>query len=235
MASQVQYRRGTNAQNAAFTGALGEITVDTTSGTLRVHDAITVGGSNIATVSYVTSQISALSANSISSGTSNVRVVSSGGNVTTSVGGTSNVMVVSSTDVTITGNLTVTGNATLSGNILGDRIQNGTTQIDIQTPGGNANITVGGTSNVAVFATTGEYVTIESDLVNNSPLGSTFNISSYSANCAQDIQNQFWNPQVIQGQYNFVMKRSNGSLYPASTGNDTVALIIEFNSPDEII
>ena len=83
--------------------------------------------------------------------------------------------------------------------------------------------------------TTGEYVTIESDLVNNSPLGSTFNISSYSANCAQDIQNQFWNPQVIQGQYNFVMKRSNGSLYPASTGNDTVALIIEFNSPDEII
>ena len=83
--------------------------------------------------------------------------------------------------------------------------------------------------------TTGEYVTIESDLVNNSPLGSTFNISSYSANCAQDIENQFWNPKVIQGQYNFVMKRSNGSLYPASTGNDTVALIIEFNSPDEII
>ena len=58
MASQVQYRRGTNAQNAAFTGALAEITVDTTNGTLRVHDAITPGGSNIATVSYVTAQIS---------------------------------------------------------------------------------------------------------------------------------------------------------------------------------
>jgi hypothetical protein len=53
----------------------------------------------------------------------------------------------------------VSGNATLSGNILGDRIQNGTTQIDIQTTGGNANITVGGTSNVAVFATTGAFIT----------------------------------------------------------------------------
>jgi hypothetical protein len=82
---------------------------------------------------------------------------------------------------------------------------------------------------------TGEYITIESDLVNNSPLGSTFNISSYSANCAQDIENQYWNPQVIQGEYNFVMKRSNGALYPASTGNDTVAIVIEFNAPDEIL
>jgi hypothetical protein len=61
--------------------------------------------------------------------------------------------------VAITGNLSVSGNSTLSGNILGDRIQNGTTSIDIQTANGNANITVGGTSNVAVFATTGVYIT----------------------------------------------------------------------------
>ena len=61
--------------------------------------------------------------------------------------------------VAITGNLSVSGNSTLSGNILGDRIQNGTTSIDIQTANGNANITVGGISNVAVFATTGGYIT----------------------------------------------------------------------------
>jgi hypothetical protein len=158
MATQIQYRRGTNAQNAAFTGALAEITVDTTNGTLRVHDGITAGGSNIATVSYVTSQISALSSNSISSGTSNVRVFANG-NVTTSAAGTANVLNVTSTGAIITGDLSVTGNATLSGNILGDRIQNGTTIIDIQTASGNANITVGGTSNVAVFATTGAFIT----------------------------------------------------------------------------
>jgi filamentous hemagglutinin len=95
-----------------------------------------------------------INSTAITNGTSNVSVVSSGGNVTTSVGGTSNVVVVSSTDVTITGNLTVTGNATLSGNILGDRIQNGTTIIDIQSTGGNANITIGGTANTAVFSNT---------------------------------------------------------------------------------
>ena len=99
------------------------------------------------------------SVSNINNGTTNMSVVSSGGNIAASVGGTSNVMVITSTAVAITGDLSVSGNATLSGNILGDRIQNGTTQIDIQTLNGNANITVGGTSNVAVFATTGQYVT----------------------------------------------------------------------------
>jgi hypothetical protein len=81
--------------------------------------------------------------------------------------------------------------------------------------------------------TAGDYVTIESDLVNYAPLGSTFNISNYSAGTIQDIENQYWNPQVIQGLYNFRMKQANGSLYNASTGNDKVAIIIEFNAPDE--
>jgi hypothetical protein len=158
MSTQVQYRRGTNAQNAAFTGALAEITVDTTNGTLRVHDGITAGGSNIATVAYVTAQIGALSANSISDGTSSLAVIASGGNIRANVAG-STVQTISAGLVAITGDLSVTGNATLSGNILGDRIQNGTTTIDIQTPSGNANITVGATSNVAVFSATGANIT----------------------------------------------------------------------------
>jgi hypothetical protein len=93
------------------------------------------------------------SVSNINNGTTNMSVVSSGGNIAASVGGTSNVMVITSAAVSITGDLSVSGNATLSGNILGDRIQNGTTQIDIQTLNGNANITVGGVSNIAVFST----------------------------------------------------------------------------------
>ena len=58
-------------------------------------------------------------------------------------------------NVVIDGNLTVTGNATLSGNIAGDNISSGTTTIAIPTPSGNATVTVGGTSNVVVFTTTG--------------------------------------------------------------------------------
>jgi hypothetical protein len=59
----------------------------------------------------------------------------------------------------VAGDLTVVGNASLSGNIVGDKITNGTTSVEIQTPDGNANITIGGTSNVAVFSNTGAYIT----------------------------------------------------------------------------
>ena len=92
---------------------------------------------------------------SISSGLSTLGFATSNGNASFTIAGTSNVMVVTQGGVDITGNLTVSGNATLSGNILGDRIQNGTTTIDIQSASGNANITVAATSNVAVFTTGG--------------------------------------------------------------------------------
>lgn len=100
-----------------------------------------------------------ITASKIYNGTSEVNVGTSGGPANISIGGTSNVAVFSSTGVAITGDLSVSGNATLSGNILGDRLQNGTTSIDIQTASGNANISVGGTSNVAVFSTAGQNIT----------------------------------------------------------------------------
>jgi hypothetical protein len=96
---------------------------------------------------------------SIANGTSNINIATANSNVTVGVGGTSNVMVVSPSLVAIKGDLSVTGNAILSGNIVGDRLVNGTTEVSIQTPGGNANISVGGISNLIVFASTGEYVT----------------------------------------------------------------------------
>ena len=127
MASQVQYRRGTNAQNASFTGALAEITVDTTNGTLRVHDAITVGGSNIATVAYVTSQISALSANSISFGTSSVAVIASGGNIRANVGG-STITNTYSSGLAVTGLISATG-AVTAASVVGGVITGSSTSV----------------------------------------------------------------------------------------------------------
>lgn len=44
MPTTLQFRRGTSAQNDAFTGALGEVTVDTTNDALRIHDNSTAGG-----------------------------------------------------------------------------------------------------------------------------------------------------------------------------------------------
>lgn len=44
MAKQLKLRRGTSAEHSTFTGASGEVTVDTTKNTIIVHDGSTVGG-----------------------------------------------------------------------------------------------------------------------------------------------------------------------------------------------
>lgn len=48
MSIEVKFRRGTSAEHSSFTGANGEITIDTTIKTLRVHDGVTVGGTRLA-------------------------------------------------------------------------------------------------------------------------------------------------------------------------------------------
>jgi len=50
MPLQLQLRRGTAAQNNAFTGALGELTVDTDNKTIRVHDNTTAGGTTLVNI-----------------------------------------------------------------------------------------------------------------------------------------------------------------------------------------
>ena len=49
MSKEVKHRRGTTAEHAAFTGALAEITVDTTTQALHVHDSVSIGGFVITT------------------------------------------------------------------------------------------------------------------------------------------------------------------------------------------
>lgn len=48
MAKLVQRRRGTTAEHSAFTGAVGEITHNTTKHTLVIHDGTTAGGHELA-------------------------------------------------------------------------------------------------------------------------------------------------------------------------------------------
>ena len=44
MARQIQLRRGTTAEHSTFTGAVGEITVDTDKDVVVIHDGATAGG-----------------------------------------------------------------------------------------------------------------------------------------------------------------------------------------------
>ena len=48
MSIQVQLRRGTVAQNSAFTGAVGELVYATDTKELFIHDGVTAGGTNVA-------------------------------------------------------------------------------------------------------------------------------------------------------------------------------------------
>lgn len=47
MSKTIQLKRGTTAQNTAYTGAVGEITFDTQTKKIRVHDGSTAGGHEI--------------------------------------------------------------------------------------------------------------------------------------------------------------------------------------------
>lgn len=58
MSRQIQFRRGTATEHENFIGAVGEITVDTTNKTLRVHDGETAGGTMLARADAVPSNIS---------------------------------------------------------------------------------------------------------------------------------------------------------------------------------
>src|SRR5579872_4646207 len=56
-ATQHQWRRGTAAQMATFTGASGEVTVDTTNNRVVVHDGMTAGGWPAAGGALVNNQV----------------------------------------------------------------------------------------------------------------------------------------------------------------------------------
>jgi len=105
------------AQNSAF--AFGNVFANGTAVlATTVGDVLTLSaGNNISIVGNNTSKtvsigVTGISLNSISNGTSNVNVVSSGGNVTVGVAGTSNIAVFSSAGQNVTGYLTASGNIT---------------------------------------------------------------------------------------------------------------------------
>lgn len=60
MATQVQWRGGSELEHSTFTGAPKEVTVDTTRKTIRVHDGSTVGGFPLARQDELDSQLSGI-------------------------------------------------------------------------------------------------------------------------------------------------------------------------------
>ena len=121
MPTQVQFRRGTSTQNNAFTGAAGELSVDTTLTTLRVHDGSTAGG--VALVNLSSAQtLTNKTITSPSIGTSLTTASSSFDLLNTTAttlnfAGAATALTIGATTgtTTIRNALTVTGNLTVNG------------------------------------------------------------------------------------------------------------------------
>lgn len=71
MAKRLQSRRGTTTEHNTFTGALGEVTVDTTKDVIVVHDGATVGGFPVAARANADGTISLIKKDGTSAGTIN--------------------------------------------------------------------------------------------------------------------------------------------------------------------
>ena len=100
MPTILQLRRGTTAENAAYTGAAGEITVDTTLNKVLLHDGSTAGGA--ATVGNLQGniQLGKTGDNEIDTSSGNLTIDSAGGTVTVD------------DNLVVSGNLTVSGTTT---------------------------------------------------------------------------------------------------------------------------
>ena len=71
MTKQVQLRRGTTAEHTVFTGAVGELTIDTTRDIAIVHDGVKVGGHELVGVAATAQSI--VNKDGVGIGTTNAR------------------------------------------------------------------------------------------------------------------------------------------------------------------
>jgi hypothetical protein len=122
MAIQLQVRRGTATQHTTFTGASGELTLDTTNNSLHVHDGSTAGGHETARANLT----NIITGSNLELGTGSITAATFTASGNSQIGGTLGV----TGNTTVGGTLGVTGNTTISGSltVTGNITLNGTTE-----------------------------------------------------------------------------------------------------------
>ena len=122
MATQVQFRRGTTSETASFTGALGEVTVDTTKDTCVVHDGATTGGFPLLREDGTNSFLDSGSLSSCAlkfADSINTGIYSPGpGQISLVNNGVASLTIDASGAVTVPGNVYFTGNLTVTGSFV---------------------------------------------------------------------------------------------------------------------
>jgi hypothetical protein len=119
MSTQVQFRRGTTVEHQGFTGAIGEVTVDTIKQTCVIHDAIQAGGYPLLREDGTNSALSPGALNSCAlkfAGDLNTGIISPGADqIALVTGGVARLTIDSSGSVSVPGNVSITGNLTVTG------------------------------------------------------------------------------------------------------------------------
>ena len=145
----------------------------------------------------------------IINGTSNVKIVSANGNVSTSVAGTSNVMVVSSNLVAIVGNLTVSGNLSAVNLVINNIASDDSSFITIE-DGVNINGGISATGNV----TGGNILTdniIKTTAKTFATLPAAVNIGAGARSFITDANTATFGSQVTSGGANAVPVWTDGT------------------------
>jgi hypothetical protein len=179
------------------------------------------------------SQLSGIDATSIQNGTSNVRVTSSGGNVSVGIGGTSNVAVFATNGQYVTGDVSATGNVSgasfTAGNITvgADIISsaNATITIDPSAAGATGLVVIAGNLQVTGTTTTIDSTTITTNdlqinMANNAATASAANgggigvgpVGTEYAKFTYDSTNTRWNSTIsVSVSGNVTGSQFNGS------------------------
>ena len=154
MPTQVQFRRGTTAQNNSFTGAAGELSVNTSNSTIRVHDGSTAGGSELATVA------STSNATNLTTGTLNSARLPTSGVAAATYGNATNIP---SITVDALGRITSASNVAISATVANTQITGLITSAQIASV---ANTQITGTITAAQLASTGVAATTYGNATN---------------------------------------------------------------------
>ena len=121
MATQVQFRRGTTGEHSGFTGAVGEVTVDTEKKVLCIHDATTAGGFPLLREDFSNSNLSLGSLSSCALKFANdpdTGIMSTGQDqIQLVTGGVARLTIDSSGTISIPNNLIVSGNLNVTGEL----------------------------------------------------------------------------------------------------------------------
>jgi len=227
MTKQVQRRRGTTAQHTGFTGAEGEITVNTTNKSAVVHDGATAGGveaaradlanvdgANIAstisgeTVASLTVTSADINGGTIDSTTVGASTPSSGAFTTLTTTGGATI----GGDLTVNGTTTTINSTALTVDDINVTLASGA--VDAAAANG-AGITVDGASATFNYASTGDKWTM------NKPLDVTGVITTDGLTTSADI-NFGDNDKAIFGagsDLQIYHDGGNSNIYDSGTGN----------------